>query len=122
MLFSFYFLLYLYHIFTFVEIFSFWITCLTLLTVVDAVGFTGIVHGPGGLMVLVSWVVLSAVVFWSYNGALISLLAVRNIPQPIQTLRDLLDDHSITLVLLPMTILTDTISVSLFETRRACEL
>ncbi|KAK8407427.1 hypothetical protein O3P69_002156 [Scylla paramamosain] len=73
-------------------------------------GLTGIVLGQGGLMVLLSWVIVSAVVFWSYNGALISLLAVRNIPQPIQTLRDLLDDHSITLVLLPMTILTDTIS------------
>ena len=85
-----------------------------MLTVVDVVGLTNVVLGYGGVMVLVSWLIVAAVVFWSYNGALISLLAVRNIPQPIQTLRDLLDDHTITLVLLPMTILTDTISVSFF--------
>lgn len=58
-----------------------------------------------------SWVVVAAVVFWSYSGALTSLLAVRFIPQPIQTLRDLLDDSSLIVIMEPNTIVTDTISV-----------
>ncbi|KAK8407426.1 hypothetical protein O3P69_002155 [Scylla paramamosain] len=71
-------------------------------------GLADVVLGQGGLMVLLSWMVVAALVFWSYKGALISLLAVRHIPQPIQTLRDLLDDHTITLVMHPMTVFTDT--------------
>lgn len=58
-----------------------------------------------------SWIIVSAVVFWSYSGTLVSLLAVRFIPQPIQTLRNLLDDHSIAVIMEPNTIVTDTISV-----------
>ena len=76
-------------------------------------GLADVVLGQGGLMVLLSWMVVAALVFWSYKGALISLLAVRHIPQPIQTLRDLLDDHTITLVMHPMTVFTDTAAVSL---------
>lgn len=68
--------------------------------------------GRGGVAVLGSWVVVAAVVFWSYTSALTSLLAVRLIPQPIQTLRDLLDDRSVTLVMPPKNIMTDTMSVS----------
>ena len=75
------------------------------------VGLTNVVLGHGGLVVLGSWVVVAAVVFWSYTGTLTSLLAVRHIPQPIQTLRDLLDDPAVSIIMLPMTIVSDTISV-----------
>uniref|UniRef100_A0A0P4W423 Ionotropic glutamate receptor C-terminal domain-containing protein n=1 Tax=Scylla olivacea TaxID=85551 RepID=A0A0P4W423_SCYOL len=61
--------------------------------------------------VLGSWMVVAAVVFWSYTGTLTSLLAVRHIPLPIQTLRDLLDDSSVSVIMEPNTIVTDTISV-----------
>lgn len=87
--------------------------------VVNIVGLSHIVLGHGGVVVLASWVVVAALVFWSYTGALISLLAVRHIPQPIQTLRDLLDDHTVTLIMLPMTVFTDTASVSFFMVREA---
>ncbi|XP_063860094.1 probable glutamate receptor [Scylla paramamosain] len=60
--------------------------------------------------VLGSWMVVAAVVFWSYTGTLTSLLAVRHIPLPIQTLRDLLDDSSVSVIMEPNTIVTDTIS------------
>ncbi|MPC44647.1 Glutamate receptor U1 [Portunus trituberculatus] len=73
-------------------------------------GLTGVVLGYGGVVMLSSWVVVAAVVFWSYTGTLTSLLAVRHIPQPIQTLRDLLDDSAVSVIMLPMTIVTDTIS------------
>lgn len=66
----------------------------------------------GGQTVLGSWVVVAAVVFWSYTGALTSLLAVRRIPQPIQTLRDLLNDRSVTLIMPPKNLMTDMMSVS----------
>ncbi|XP_045131518.1 glutamate receptor ionotropic, delta-1-like [Portunus trituberculatus] len=60
--------------------------------------------------VLGSWMVGAAVVYWGYSGNLTSLLAVRHIPQPIQTLRDLIDDPTITIIMKPNTIVTDTIS------------
>ncbi|XP_050727669.1 probable glutamate receptor [Eriocheir sinensis] len=69
------------------------------------------------------WVVVAAVVFWSYSGTLTSLLAVRFIPQPIQTLRDLLDDPSLTVIMEPNTIVTDTIAKMKFgELRELHEL
>lgn len=68
--------------------------------------------GCDGGAVLGSWVVVAAVVFWSYQGALTSLLAVRFIPQPIQTIRNMLDDPSVTVVMPPKNIMTDTMSVS----------
>ncbi|KAG0725621.1 Glutamate receptor ionotropic, delta-1 [Chionoecetes opilio] len=60
--------------------------------------------------VLGSWMVVAAVVYWSYAGTLTSLLAVRHIPQPIQTLRDMLDDSSVTVLMEPDTLVTETIS------------
>ncbi|XP_063860093.1 probable glutamate receptor isoform X2 [Scylla paramamosain] len=60
--------------------------------------------------VLGSWMVGAAVVYWGYSGNLTSLLAVRHIPQPIQTLRDLIDDPAVTVIMKPNTIVTDTIS------------
>ncbi|KAK8407421.1 hypothetical protein O3P69_002150 [Scylla paramamosain] len=38
-------------------------------------GLTGVVLGQGGVVMLGSWVVVAAVVFWSYTGNLTSLLA-----------------------------------------------
>ncbi|XP_045130698.1 glutamate receptor ionotropic, delta-1-like [Portunus trituberculatus] len=73
-------------------------------------GLTGTVDGEGGLIILGSWVVVAAVVFWSYTGTLTSLLAVRYIPQPIQTIRNLLDDPSVTVITVPMTHFAEAIS------------
>ncbi|KAK8407419.1 hypothetical protein O3P69_002148 [Scylla paramamosain] len=67
-------------------------------------------YGLAGQTVLGSWMVMAAVVFWSYTGNLTSLLAVRHIPQPIQTLRDLLDDPGVTLYISANTLIIDTIS------------
>ncbi|KAG7160342.1 Glutamate receptor 2-like 1 [Homarus americanus] len=54
----------------------------------------------GREMVLMGgWVVVSVVVTCSYSGTLVSLLAVRHVPQPLQTIRDMLDATHITVVL-----------------------
>ncbi|XP_071526984.1 probable glutamate receptor [Panulirus ornatus] len=44
------------------------------------------------------WMMMTVVLTRSYAGNLMSLLAVRHIPQPYQTLRDLLDDPSATMI------------------------
>ncbi|KAK8377611.1 hypothetical protein O3P69_013925 [Scylla paramamosain] len=49
-------------------------------------------------LVLGAWMVLTLVLMRSYAGTLMSLLAVRQIPQPFQDLRRLLDDPDITMV------------------------
>ena len=49
-------------------------------------------------LVLGSWMLAMLVVTQSYTGNLMSLLAVRYIPQPFQTLRALLDDTGTTMV------------------------
>ncbi|XP_071522174.1 probable glutamate receptor [Panulirus ornatus] len=56
------------------------------------------------------WLVVAMMVTWSYNGNLISLLAVRHIPQPIQTIKDLVDDTRISAVMLSNSIFSDIIS------------
>ncbi|XP_045102570.1 probable glutamate receptor [Portunus trituberculatus] len=49
-------------------------------------------------LVLGAWMVLTLVLMRSYAGTLMSLLAVRQIPQPFQDLRRLLDDPDVTMV------------------------
>lgn len=71
-------------------------------------------QGQAGQTVLGSWAVVAAVIFWSYTCTLISLLTVRHIPQPIQTLRDLLDDPGITLYITANITVTEIIAVSSF--------
>ncbi|XP_071540574.1 probable glutamate receptor isoform X2 [Panulirus ornatus] len=49
-------------------------------------------------LVLGSWMVMTLVLTKSYAGNLMSMLAVRYIPQPYQSLRDVLDDPSATMI------------------------
>ncbi|XP_071540846.1 probable glutamate receptor [Panulirus ornatus] len=49
-------------------------------------------------LVLGSWMVMTLVLTKSYAGNLMSMLAVRYIPQPYQSLRDVLDDPSVTMI------------------------
>lgn len=63
-------------------------------------------------MMMGVWVVGGLVVTWSYSSHLTSLLAVRRIPQSIQTIRDLIDDPNLNLILTPNTIITTTLAVS----------
>ncbi|XP_071540572.1 glutamate receptor 1-like [Panulirus ornatus] len=49
-------------------------------------------------LVLGSWMVMTLVLTKSYSGTLMSMLAVRYIPQPYQSLRDVLDDPSATMM------------------------
>ncbi|XP_042239056.1 probable glutamate receptor [Homarus americanus] len=49
-------------------------------------------------MVLGGWMIVMLVLTLSYSGNLMSLLAVRYIPQPFQFLRDLLEDPSTTMI------------------------
>nr|XP_053628598.1 glutamate receptor ionotropic, delta-1-like [Cherax quadricarinatus] len=46
-------------------------------------------------LVFASWLMVTNVLLWSYGGNLTSLLAVRSVPQPLQTLADLLVHPSI---------------------------
>ena len=61
--------------------------------------------------VIGSWRILVLMVLWSYTGNLLSLLAVRYIPQPIQTIRQLLDS-GYTVIMEPNTVVTATLAVS----------
>ncbi|XP_071545449.1 glutamate receptor ionotropic, kainate 4-like [Panulirus ornatus] len=49
-------------------------------------------------LVLGVWMMVTLVLTRSYSGNLMSLLAVRHIPQPYQSLRDVLDDPSVTMI------------------------
>ncbi|KAK4310304.1 hypothetical protein Pmani_018123 [Petrolisthes manimaculis] len=49
-------------------------------------------------IVLGMWMLATLVISRSYGGNLMSLLAVRHIPQPYQSLRDVLDDPSVTMI------------------------
>lgn len=44
------------------------------------------------------WILMSLVLAKSYAGNLMSLLAVRYVPQPFQTLRDVVDDPRVVIV------------------------
>ncbi|XP_063872501.1 uncharacterized protein LOC135106955 [Scylla paramamosain] len=58
--------------------------------------------GEGGWwwqrVVLGVWMLMTMVLTRSYEGNLISLLAVRHLPQPYQTLRDVVNDPSVVMV------------------------
>ncbi|XP_066984773.1 uncharacterized protein [Macrobrachium rosenbergii] len=58
-------------------------------------------------VVVVSWLLGSMIIYWSYGTSLMSLLAVRYAPRPIQTIRDVLDDNKITVVFPYRTALSD---------------
>ncbi|XP_068234290.1 glutamate receptor ionotropic, delta-2-like [Palaemon carinicauda] len=49
-------------------------------------------------MIVGAWIVGTTVLVFSYSGNLMSLLAVRYLPQPYQTLKDVLDDPDVTMV------------------------
>ncbi|XP_071526997.1 probable glutamate receptor [Panulirus ornatus] len=49
-------------------------------------------------LVLGVWMMMTLVLTRSYAGNLMSLLAVRHIPQPYHTLRDVLDDPAVTMI------------------------
>ncbi|MPC99722.1 hypothetical protein E2C01_095152 [Portunus trituberculatus] len=44
------------------------------------------------------WILITLVLAKSYEGNLMSLLAVRHVPQPFQSLREVLDDPSIIMI------------------------
>lgn len=66
------------------------------------------------MMVVGSWMLVAMVVTMGYSSTLVSLLAARNIPQPINSLRDLVDSDSV-VVMKPKTAFTD-----FFEVRPLC--
>ncbi|MPC57287.1 hypothetical protein E2C01_051264 [Portunus trituberculatus] len=49
-------------------------------------------------LILGVWMLMTLVLMRSYESTLMSLLAVRHLPQPYQTLRAVLDDHSVGMV------------------------
>nr|XP_053636404.1 glutamate receptor ionotropic, kainate 1-like [Cherax quadricarinatus] len=49
-------------------------------------------------VVLMVWMMVTLVLTRSYSGNLMALLAVRHIPEPYQTLRDVMDDPSVKLI------------------------
>ena len=49
-------------------------------------------------LVLGLWMLTTLVLTRSYAGNLMSLLAVRHVPQPFQTLRDVLDHPSVAMI------------------------
>ncbi|XP_063855559.1 glutamate receptor ionotropic, kainate glr-3-like [Scylla paramamosain] len=67
-----------------------------------SLGPTAMWVGEGGCwwqrVVLGVWMLMTMVLTRSYEGNLMSLLAVRHLPQPYQTLRDVVDDPSVVMV------------------------
>ncbi|XP_071526290.1 LOW QUALITY PROTEIN: probable glutamate receptor [Panulirus ornatus] len=61
-------------------------------------------------LVVGGWLLVAMMVTWSYTGNLVSLLAVRHIPQPIQTIRHLVDDSRVTAIMVSNSIVPDIIS------------
>ncbi|XP_042237196.1 probable glutamate receptor [Homarus americanus] len=61
-------------------------------------------------LVVGGWMVVAMMLMWSYSGTLISLLAVRHVPQPLQSIRDAVQDSSVTVIMTPNTVVTDIIS------------
>ncbi|XP_069945065.1 glutamate receptor ionotropic, delta-1-like [Cherax quadricarinatus] len=49
-------------------------------------------------LLLLVWIIVTLVLTRSYSGNLMALLAVRHIPQPYQTLRNLMDDPTVTVI------------------------
>lgn len=66
------------------------------------------------MAVVGSWMLVAMVVTMGYSSTLVSLLAARNIPQPINSLRDLVDSDSI-VVMKPKTAFTDFFEVSILH-------
>ncbi|XP_068224162.1 uncharacterized protein [Palaemon carinicauda] len=60
-------------------------------------------------MVVCIWIISAMIICWSYSTNLMSLLAVRYAPRPIQTIRDLLDNEKMSVIFTPNTALTDYI-------------
>ncbi|XP_066937320.1 uncharacterized protein [Macrobrachium rosenbergii] len=58
-------------------------------------------------IVVLSWVVGAMIICWSYSTNLMSLLAVRYAPRPVQTIRDLIDDHHLIAIFPRRTALSD---------------
>ncbi|KAK7083777.1 hypothetical protein SK128_025407 [Halocaridina rubra] len=57
--------------------------------------------------VVMSWLLGSMIIIWSYSSNLMSLLAVRYAPRPIQTLRDLIDHDTMVAIFPRRTALSD---------------
>ncbi|KAK7083776.1 hypothetical protein SK128_025406 [Halocaridina rubra] len=55
------------------------------------------------------WMFGSMILYWSYCSNLMSILAIRYAPQPIQTIQDLLENHKMSVIFPPGTALTDYI-------------
>ncbi|XP_069945066.1 uncharacterized protein [Cherax quadricarinatus] len=49
-------------------------------------------------LLLLVWIMVTLVLTRSYSGNLMALLAVRHIPEPYQTLRDMMDDPFVTII------------------------
>ncbi|XP_068224022.1 probable glutamate receptor [Palaemon carinicauda] len=72
-----------------------------------AQGFTMKIHLVSERIVVLSWLVGAMIICWSYSTNLMSLLAVRYAPKPVQTIRDLIDDHRLIAIFPRRTALSD---------------
>ena len=57
--------------------------------------------------------VASALVVWSYSGLLVSVMTVRHVPRPIQTVKDLVDASHVKVITDGNSAYTDLMAVSL---------
>ncbi|XP_068228758.1 glutamate receptor ionotropic, delta-1-like [Palaemon carinicauda] len=58
-------------------------------------------------VLVAGWLVASMIIYWSYGTSLISLLAVRYAPRPIETIRDLLNNDKMIVIFPFRTAVTD---------------
>ncbi|XP_045130683.1 glutamate receptor ionotropic, delta-2-like [Portunus trituberculatus] len=75
-------------------------------------GVTMPLSGQRLRLVVGGWVVASALVVWSYSGLLVSVMTVRHVPRPIQTVKDLIDASHIKVFTRSKTAFTDLMAVS----------
>lgn len=76
-------------------------------------GVTMKVEGVALRAVVGGWVLVAALLAWSYGGLLVSVMTVRRVPRPIQTARDLLDHSRARVIMRANTAYTDLMAVSI---------
>ncbi|KAK8407843.1 hypothetical protein O3P69_002402 [Scylla paramamosain] len=75
------------------------ITSRTLAHTFLAAGVTMPLCGQRLRLVVGGWVVASALVVWSYSGLLVSVMTVRHVPLPIQSVQDMVDASHVKVII-----------------------
>ncbi|XP_042237313.1 glutamate receptor ionotropic, kainate 5-like isoform X2 [Homarus americanus] len=71
-----------------------------------------VLYRSSEMVLVMGWMVVTMMVMWSYGGNLVSLLAVRHIPQPLHTIRHVTNASNIKVIMPPRTLVTAVLAKS----------